>query len=66
MKYVTSYPKVVINFYEHDHWHFKTFRLIIYKKEGSAPRHRGLGGKYSQSVYLDEEGRGFESRRGLI
>ena len=27
------------------------------------PRHRGLGGKYLLSIYLDEEGRGFESRR---
>ena len=31
------------------------------------PRHRGLGGKYSliMSIYLDEEGRRFESRRCL-
>ena len=30
------------------------------------PRHRGLGGKYLLSIYLDEEGLGFEPRRSLI
>ena len=39
------------------------FITFIFKaKTLWVPRHRGLGGKYSQSIYLDEEGRGFESR----
>ena len=35
------------------------------KQVFSLVRHRGLGGKYLR-IYLEEEGRGFESRRGLI
>ena len=35
------------------------------KKLSLPPRHRGLGGKYSLSIYLDEEGLGFKPRRSL-
>ena len=48
--------------------HFRFFRSCgphckKIKSNYKKPRHRGLGGKYLLSIYLDEEGRGFKPRR---